>query len=333
MDKIATKEYLFGTWDRRYTFISACLSVISIGITIFLWKFPGKIPILIVIRDIIILFGLFIISGVLLGKYIRKEQHLTQMIENLKISNTNLSQLASHFHSVNHKFRNDFFSHFYSLAKETGDFFEEDRNRFEKMCHSITTEVKNTFIDFFKAQQIDISKDIVITVKLAISYSCILNLYGQNLSKDQINKIKNKDQWMLTVYRDPDSYEKHKGVREVGVKLYDIDKNTAFIHILRQKKNVFSCNNLTALGDTYLNENQKWKEFYNSTAVAPIRFYDDNADRYMCFGMIAVDSKNESNNDLYENEETKHILGHAADLLANYFLTLSIVSSPTPQNT
>jgi len=329
MVKVETlRAYLFGTWDRKFTFLSACLSVFSIGLTVFLWKFPEKIPYLIVIRDVIILFGLFAICGVLFGKYIRKEQVLTELVENLRTSNLNLSKLAKNFHAVNHKFRDELFSHFYTYAKTHSDLTQDDRKRFEKICHSVTTEVKNTFVEYFKANQIDILDDIVITVKLTINSACILNLYGQNFNEEQKRKITEKEQWVLTAFRDPGAYEKHKGVREVGIKLYDIDENTAFIHIFRLKKNVFVCDNLTKLGDAYANENKNWRDFYNSTAVAPIRYYDKDSGRFMYFGLIAVDSKNENENKLYENDETRHILGHAADLLANYFLSLSIASMP-----
>lgn len=327
MNKTTVFNYLFGSWDRKYTFLSAALSVVSIFLTLFLWKFPETIPTLIIIRDIIIIFGLLLISGVLLLKYIKKEQNLIEKVEELKTSNVNLSKMASNFHSVNHKFRNELFTHFHSCVQEKTDFTEEDKIRFEKICHSLTLEVKKTFINFFESKQISISDDIVITVKLTISSNCILMLYGKNFDKHHQNKIKNKEQWVLTVYRDPESYEKHKEIREVGVKLYDIDKNTAFIHIFKEKRNVFACNDLGALGDAYLNENSKWKEFYNSTAVAPIRYYNNITERYMYFGLLAVDSKNPKKYALYENEESRHILGHAADLMANYFLSLSISPS------
>ena len=104
-----------------------------------------------------------------------------------------------------------------------------------------------------------------------------------------------------------------------------IEKNSAFINIFKEKQSSFVCDNLKKLGNTYLNENSNWEIYYNSTAVAPIRYYDDRSDVFKVYGAIAVDSKNENGYQLFENQETQDILGHSTDLLANFFLAISTI--------
>jgi len=323
------KNYLFGTWDRIYCFISASLNLIAICLTIFLWKFPEKIPWLIILRDLIIVFGLLLISGILLFKYIRRESRLKELINQLEESNKNLYKQFQRFHSIVHKFRNTIFKHFQKITpQDIQDIIisPEEKKTFENICHSITTEVKDIFLEYFQSKQIDIGKDVAITIKLAMTSQNIMNLYQEKLNDDEIRRIQeDKDHyWVVTVYRDPDTFEEYKEIREVGTKIYDIEKNTAFIHILREKRNFFASDNLRGLGDAYMNENDEWREYYNSTIVGPIRYYGENLGFYRYFGLIAADSLNENDESLYDNEESGHIIGHAADLLANYFLSIAL---------
>ena len=60
------KDYLFGTPDRIYTFVSVILSILSIFITVFTYKYPDKIPELIIVRDISLITLLLLTSGILL---------------------------------------------------------------------------------------------------------------------------------------------------------------------------------------------------------------------------------------------------------------------------
>ena len=67
-----------------------------------------------------------------------------------------------------------------------------------------------------------------------------------------------------------------------------------------------------------------WKDQYNSTMIVPIRYCPSGHRNNKIFGLIAVDSMNSKKRPLYENKECCDILGHAADLLANFFLLISI---------
>lgn len=140
-------------------------------------------------------------------------------------------------------------------------------------------------------------------------------------------KLKKNQQWIITVYRDPHTYERYRENREVGNRIYSVEKNTAFIHIFQDKEQVFAKDDLQALGNAYKNENTRWREQYNATIVAPIRYSVPEKGEYRCFGFIAIDCLNTGKENLFENEEAKYIVGHAADLMANFFLVLSLTPS------
>ena len=114
----------------------------------------------------------------------------------------------------------------------------------------------------------------------------------------------------------------------MGNRIYSVERNTAFIHIFQEREQVFARDDLQLLGNAYKNENTSWKKQYNATIVAPIRYSIPEKGDYRCFGFIAIDSLNAGNKNIFENEEAKYIIGHAADLMANFFLALSIAKPP-----
>jgi hypothetical protein len=206
---------------------------------------------------------------------------------------------------------------------------ENDRWAFEKVCHSITIEVKKLMLDYLESRNIVLQENMCVTVKLTLSSKNIIDLYDRAFNKQLKRKLKRNQQWIITVYRDPETYEKYREKREVGNRIYDVQRNTAFIHIFQDREQVFANDDLRALGDAYKNENERWSEQYNATIVAPIRYSVPEKGKYRCFGFIAIDCLNVRKENLFENEEAKYIIGHAADLMANFFLALSI-AKPTP---
>lgn len=316
------REYLFGSWDRTYSFIACILGLLSIILTLVLWTFPESIPQLIIIRDLVVFFGLLLIAGILLSKYVKKENHLLQVVARLNSSNQLLTTQFNNFHSIVHKYRNRIFKHFLAAIPEDIPVSLKDKEAFESICHSVTTEVRKIFTEYFQSKNIIIGDDIHVTIKLVFSTKTLLDLYNK-LSPQEADKIKKKDQWVITAFRDPGTFE-HLREREVGAKIYDIDKNTAFIHIIKEKKDKFANDNLKELGDAYLNENNDWEKYYNSAIVVPIRYYNKETDHYLYFGLLAIDSLNKERHKLYDNVESKFIAGHAADLLANFFLSLAL---------
>lgn len=106
------KKYLLGTPDRILSSISVVLGLISIFLTIFLWKFPEIVPPLIVLRDVIVLLILLLVSGILLYKYARRESYLAALTQDLSSSNRRLFRQFENTHFIVHKFRSDLF-HYY----------------------------------------------------------------------------------------------------------------------------------------------------------------------------------------------------------------------------
>lgn len=319
--------YLFGTWDRGFSFISFFMGAISLGITIFTWNFPDQIPSLIITRDLLVFFGLLIVSGVILSKYIYRESALVRALEKNQDSNNLLYCQYQNFHDTNHKFRNELFCHFNNSIPDTIMVTPAHKKLFESICHSTTTEVRNSFERFFKSKGYDLGEDISVSIKLTVTSKNLIDLLGHRLNSNEKKSLKKKKMWVFTIFRDPKTYEANREKREVATSIYDIEKNSAFINIIKEKSCKFSSDNLAALGDAYLNENHKWKEQYNSTMVVPIRYFSEKDDHYKYFGLLAVDSKNIEGLNLYENNESKFLLGHAADLLANYFLCIALDSS------
>lgn len=332
-DILKLSEYLFGTVDRIYTFISSFLALVSICLTIVLWKFPEKIPLLIIIRDILVICILLLVSTLLLFKYIKRESNLIRLTERLTSSNKRLFKQFNIFHLMVHKFRDDVYKHY---IVEIGNEFavsEKEKDTFKKICHSITMALREIMNEYLESRNIVLHDDLCVTVKLTLDSQTILAIYGSNLEPSIKKKLaKNKRKlWVVTVYRDPKTYEKYRQDREVGIRIYDIEQNSAFLHIFRHRNKLFTKDNLASLGETYRNENPKWKDQYNSAIVAPIRYCPPDEQSFRCFGFIAIDCMNSNNDNIFETEESEFIVGHAADLIANFFLMLSINNRPTEQ--
>ncbi len=327
------KNYLWGTSDRIYTFISIIIGLISIGLTLFLWKSPKPIPHFIIIRDCLVVGLLFLITVLLIVKYVRRESFLVKEIEKLNKRLDDLFNIISkefeHFHMINHKLRNDIFSSYKDHINSDLILDAQKKQIFDKICHSITSEVKKIFLDFFKARGIELKDNLAVTVKLTLPAKEVISLFGEKIKQHKKKKIRKEKELIITAYRDPETYEAFRDRREICQTIYSISRNTAFIHIFHEKREIFCCDNLKALGDAYLNENPDWKKYYNSTIVAPIRFKskDDNHFRY--FGLLAIDCLNRHNFNLFENDEAKNIVGHAVDTLANLFLMLIIIDKIT----
>jgi hypothetical protein len=322
------KDYLFGTPDRVYTFISLLFSFLSIILTVYLWKFPEPVPELIIIRDIVIISLLLFTSGILLFKYIRREQKLIELVKNLESSNIRLSKQFENFHGVVHKFRDNIFMRHKSQIKEDVLVDRERRVTFKKICHSITMDIKEIYVEFLLSKGIDIGDDLSVTIKLTVSQNELISILtpilGSKLDSNLKKRIRKKDKWVYTAYRDPDTFEKPER-REVTATCYSIDGNSAFAHIYNEKRAVYACDDLQALGVTYKNENPEWKKYYNATLIAPIRFNDNLLGKCYCFGFIAIDSNNKQKMKLFEYDESRYIIGHSADLLATFFLTLILM--------
>jgi len=318
------KNYLFGTPDRVLSSVSVLVGLLSIIITVFLWVFPENVPILIIIRDITILFLLLLTSGILLWKYIRREQLLVLTVANLEKSNQRLLKQFEYFHLSVHKFRSDLFNLYRDYTKEDFSVEKKERATFERICHSITSDLKSIYSEFLLSRDIDIKGDLCVSIKLIASRDDMLKILHKILDVSEKRRIKKRKKWVYTVYRDPDTYEHLRDKREVAQKFYSIEGNTGFDHIYNCKNDVYSSDDLKALGAKYKNENPDWNKYYNATILAPIRYYNSNNGDHFCFGFIAIDSINTKKEKIFEIDEARHIIGQCADLLATFFLLLNI---------
>lgn len=243
-----------------------------------------------------------------------------------------LSDQHQHAYLITHRYRDIIFKHFQPLVLNEPliEFTEEDLDLFEKILFFITGSIRASFQNYFRGRRIDINEDLAITVKLIIPSELVINLFRNSASPVVREEIKREEQWVITVFRDPYTYEKFHDQREVrGKKLYNIGKNTAFHTIVTNHQSCFCCNDLQSLGDSYKNENVNWKKFYNSTLVVPIRYQlSEITGEYNYFGFLAVDSLNKKGLELYDDKECRAILSHAANLLSNFFLSLALLKYP-----
>lgn len=322
------KDYLFGTRDRIYTFISIIISILSIGLTFYTYKYPENTSYIIIIRDVLVVCVLLSTTILLIFKYMQREQYLVAAKENLEKSNSRLSKQFNNFHNIIHKYRCDVFLNYIDYINE--DIFIDNKNiqAFKKIQHSITSDLRELYCDFLLSKGIDIKDDISVAVKLISSKDALISSFknSRTITEQQLKILQDSksNKFVITSYRDPKTFESKRESREVNTNFYSITANTAFDHIYTHKNSFYASDNLCSLGVTYKNENTYWKSCYNSTIVAPIRFNNAKQDKVFCFGFITIDSINKEKMKLFEYEESIHIIGHCADLMAIFFLTVAL---------
>lgn len=220
-----------------------------------------------------------------------------------------------------HEFRSDLFRGY--LENKNNDFnnfklSKKDKRFFEGLCLSFTTKLKEIITVYLESKGIRISEDICVTVKLAMQSSALLELYENSLREEDKRVLEtNEGLWIVSAYR---NVRDVRANREVGGRLYNVEKNTAFLNILRNDDSLFVSDDLEKLGSSYKNENPNWRNQYNATMVSPIRYRGSDNKPY-CFGFIAVDCLNKDKKNVFDNNGMKDILGSASDLMAIFFLT------------
>ncbi len=175
------------------------------------------------------------------------------------------------------------------------------------------------------SREIDIGEDISVSVKLIFTSDEVIERF-EYLPTWKRQEIKTKERWVVTVYRDPITFETMSGEREVNARAYDIEDNTAFDNIYNHKDQYFRSNDLQGItAPPYKNTNDRWTEQYNATLVVPIRYEGKpHSNHYTCYGFLAVDSLNRNKETLYTDQECLYILGHSADLLATFLLSVAL---------
>ena len=337
------KTFFFGTPDRIIGTSSFVAS--STGIILFIIQtYPDEFyPEIIVIRDSSIFIGLLLAFLFVLVLYCKREYFYKETIrqKNEAFEKTvrqkneainNFHDQCEHAHKLVHLFRDSVFRYYIDIGIFPEDVKVEhtdEKRLFDKVCGEITYGLKIIFENHFSAKGWDFTGNVAITVKITMSPKNILEIYSRNFTPEKQEVIRKKSEWVITAFRDPDTYHSAKE-REIATTIYDIGKNTAFKKILIDKDDRFCSNNLEGLRD-YDNENEA--RSYNATIVVPIRYHREESGEYWYFGLLTADSKNKLDPDtrevynLYENEESFNIISHAADLLALFFLALGLKQS------
>ena len=338
------REILWGTPDRKLAAFQTVVSLISVVASLFLFKLPEKIPVFVVIRDIALASIFLLAAAFWFYRYVTRRAHLDILNEQLAEANRKIesikreqqrqvSTLIQRSHRMIHDFRDIQFRGFRTSDPSDlmVDIDEVELDIFKDICDSVTRQTRDALLSYFRFQGFDLGEDLCVTVKLIVPASHIISFYKNRITAEQEHLINSKSRWVVTVYRDPATWARVNKQREAGQRVYDIDRNTAFIRIVSDNADCFSSNDLKALNDTYLNETPKWEDWYNSTMVVPIRFanseeeQEQDSKHYHVFGLLAADSMNKNNFALFDrNNDSFQLLAQASDLLANYFLTLSL---------
>lgn len=315
------------------TVTSSIASILSVGLTIFLWQFPETVPHLIIVRDLLIVVGLFSLVFVL-GVYswisnrdkITQREQIKQLKQKLK---SNFQKTTEYMNSIVRESTNTKYGHLY-LARQYENVIipklyitSDDLKQFKKICFQATNKTKELMQIYFQTKHIDVGDDLTVTVKLIFPASHLLNFFG-NVQDDEAVQIRKNDRWVITVYRDSYTYGNRQD-REVVTRkftLYSLTNNSAFNNITSNNDTYFCSNNLQLLGETYINENKNWRKQYNAALVVPIRCA--NGKSRMDFGFLAVDSLNSDMLDLFDPDKCLDILNHSASVLASFLLSIHL---------
>jgi hypothetical protein len=330
---VRVRDRFFGNWDRGLTTVSFSATIVGTVVSVFLVAYPSAIPHYIVVRDLLFWFALILMSLIVSGKYIRREAVIRNQIDLLSSQYNLLSNQFKLSHDLVHNYRTELFYRYFQPQIQRQRFTDKELRIFRHLCSYITEGVKTSLYEYFRSKGIDIGTDLAISVKLIITPEEVLEALAQlqQLSPEQKKQIQAKDQWFITVFRDNYTHI-HSPLREKGLKIYDTDNNTAFRLLVRSQAATFCCNDLQSLGIAYDNDKKDWRNYYNATLVVPIRYQSLDGTQFRCYGVLAVDSLNVMKiTDLYNEVECKYILGHAADLLATFFLLLE-ATNHTPNN-
>ena len=285
----------------KLAYISSILSILSFSITIFNWKYPFSLHWLIIARDILIFGTMVCIIVFLIFKNI-SYKGVVKRKDNIISSQ---KEQYGQAHKIVHKFRNKCYRYF-DLKDKPVNLDETTKQVFRKIAREITSQLLKEFKTYFDTRFIEEK----------VSFSIKLLFLGEDLPEElrQKHKVQDEEKYLVTAFRDIETHDEEE--REVGANIYSVKENTVFQHIIENGNNYFCCNDLNSLGENYLNKNPDRIKHYNATLAVPIKFMEE------IHGILTVDSKNLCQEYLFNSQETKDILGHAADLLAVYFLLL-----------
>ena len=193
-----------------------------------------------------------------------------------------------------------------------------DKAELEEVVNNVNTfknDIIKNFNDFVGFVVNELQAMINTTlIQKGFQLTCSIAIKQMDSSYFEDSSYDYKNVKIITCYRDRESYI-HKN-REVGKKIYSIEKNTSFL--LCQQHEYFLKNNLTGIDATYHNENGDFLKYYNCSAVVPIFGLYGTVKCY--FGYLGCDALNKDENcgNVFD-EETIKIMKTASILLGGYF--------------
>jgi hypothetical protein len=306
----------FGGWDRALASVSLLASLIGTGVSLFLFAYPTEVPQFIIFRDLAIIFALLFSLIFMLIRHIRREVTIRAQIYCLSHQFTNA-------HMLIHNYRSELFKSYFTNVRRS-NLSSDEMKLFRRVCHSITENTRTSLKDYFSSNGIDVGDDIHITIKLSLSPDDVFS-HLPTLSDEMKARMSTNERWIVNAYRDYHTFNNFKN-REVLKKIWSIERNTVYHHIITLENEYFLQNDLLGMGNNFHNENHEWRSQYNSILAAPIRYKEDSTKNYICYGILSADSLNRNGHKLFNDKECRFILGQGADLLATFFLLLALTS-------
>ena len=321
----SVRKFFFGSPDRILSTISLFIGGLGLAITVYTIAYPEPVPVLIIVRDMLIIFFLVLFLCILSLKYFKKDD-LAERFRNL------LKNQLIGCHQLEHKFRDHFFSEIRNtlvngnLKKECID--AASKSYFQKVCHSVFTDIRQMFTEYFLSRGFKLDDDLTVTLKTVISQQEAQHIL-EKTKKDKADTLTSNQEYIVTAFRDPFTFEKRPERNEIKGVVYRIsEENTAFDRVLNKGENFYLSNDLKKDHDAtlYHNANPKWKNNYNSTLVVPIRhLHDPASNKATRYGVLAIDSKNPLGYELFDSVIAVNMLARAADALAIMFGHLEIM--------
>ncbi len=320
------KYLLLGSPDRIITLISIIVGISGLSLSMYVYNHPNILPAYIIIRDNIIVLTLLLIVIALSFKYIKKYI----MVENFR--ELVGQSLAIHHHII-HNFRDHYFwdlrnEFFFNPNMDLEQIDNLKKTHFENTCRTILSDTRDAFLKYYSTRGFRVGDDLTVTVKIIIEAEDARKILNAIKGEDA-SKLKQSKLYMVTGYRDPNTWGTKPERTEIMQIIYNIDEeNTTFDELVNKGENFFLSNNLKKDNQQkkYKNQNPNWQNSYNSVLAVPIRYRRQNDHRAsLIYGIISVDSLNPYLYELFDKENTFHLLAASADLLAMMFGNFDLI--------
>ena len=226
----------------------------------------------------------------------------TQLLEvnyKLQESNNDIDQMVEEYNS-NNNHADDKFESFIANLKSTAynDYEQSMLKEFNHFLSNITNKLK-LILDISLKE-----KDCMLETSISVKqFSRIV------YDPDDILDI-----GIITTFRDSQTYS--QGKREIGEKIYYINKNTDFLYCLTHS--YFLKNNIQEDDRTYDNEHKGFLEYYNCAIVVPIKC--EFPDSTHIYGYLTCDILND---DFFQqnllDDKMAEIMEATANIMGLYF--------------